>query len=127
MLSMYDQPLTHEILLQIKEALNRVNRRFLAITTADDFLVNDDGVDRLDSICMMLIAMGENLKHIDKITNGTMLSQYPEIDWKGAKGIRDIISHHYFDINAEIIFSVCDERLNALEEAIDKMLTKTKN
>jgi uncharacterized protein with HEPN domain len=47
---------------------------------------------------MMLIAIGENLKNLDKITGGTILPQYPEMDWKGAKGMRDIISHHYFDL-----------------------------
>ncbi|MES9856898.1 MAG: HepT-like ribonuclease domain-containing protein [Sedimenticola sp.] len=51
---------------------------------------------------MMLIAIGESLKSLDKITHGTLLKRYPEIDWKGAKGIRDILSHHYFDLDAEV-------------------------
>ena len=44
----------------------------------------------------MLIAIGESLKNLDKITGGSLLAKYPEVDWKGAKGARDIISHHYF-------------------------------
>jgi uncharacterized protein with HEPN domain len=40
---------------------------------------------------MMLIAIGESLKNLDKVTGGTLFSRYPEVDWKGAKGIRDII------------------------------------
>ena len=44
-------------------------------------------MDRLDAICMMLIAIGESLKNLDKVTGGRLLSKYPEIDWKGAKGI----------------------------------------
>ena len=45
---------------------------------------------------MLLIAIDEGLKNIDKITNGSLLSTYPEINWKGAKAMRDIISHQYF-------------------------------
>ncbi len=30
---------------------------------------------------MMLIAIGESLKNIDKITSGSLLTQYPQIDW----------------------------------------------
>jgi uncharacterized protein with HEPN domain len=35
---------------------------------------------------MMLIVIGESLKNLDKITEGTLLSQYPEVDWKKAMG-----------------------------------------
>ncbi len=87
----------------------------------DDFLVSEDGVDKLDGICMMLIAIGENLKNLDKVTNAKLLARHPEVDWKGAKGIRDIISHHYFDLNAEVVFSVCKERLPGLVAAVKAM------
>jgi uncharacterized protein with HEPN domain len=63
---------------------------------------------------------------LHKITDGELFEQYPEVDWKGAKGIRDIISHHYFDVDAEIIFSVCKERLPVLEQTIRKMKEKVK-
>ena len=71
---------------------------------------------------MMLIAIGESLKNLDKVTNGNLLAAHPEVDWKGAKGIRDIISHHYFDLNAEVVFSVCAERLPGLAQAVKVML-----
>lgn len=48
-------------------------------------------MERLESTCMLLIAIGESIKGIDKITSKELLPQYPEVDWKGAMGIRDII------------------------------------
>jgi hypothetical protein len=33
-----------------------VERRFAPIRSPDDFLASEDGIDRLDGICMMLIA-----------------------------------------------------------------------
>lgn len=38
---------------------------------------------------MMLIAVGENFKKIDKETDGNLLNDYPNINWTGVKGIRD--------------------------------------
>lgn len=72
------------------------------------------------------VDLGESLKYLDKITGGELLANYPEVDWKGAKGIRDIISHHYFDVDAEIIFSVCKERLPLLMQTVLKMKDELK-
>jgi uncharacterized protein with HEPN domain len=69
----------------------------------------------------MLIAIGENLKNLDKITGGTILPQYPEMDWKGAKGMCDIISHHYFDLDAEVVFDIYKDRIPGLIETVIKM------
>jgi uncharacterized protein with HEPN domain len=64
-------------------------------------------MEKFDSICMLLITIGERLKNLDKVTNDELLSEYPEIEWKKVKGLRDIISHQYFDVNSEAIFGVC--------------------
>ena len=124
---MFDRPLASEILLQILMAAQRIDRRFAPIESPDEFLDSDDGLDRMDAICMMLIAIGESLKNLDRVTAGTLLARHPDVDWKGAKGIRDIVSHHYFDLNAEVIFSVCKERLPGLIQAIRAMLKELDN
>ena len=49
-------------------------------------------MERLESTCMLLIAIGESIKGVDKLTNKELLTQFPKIDWKGAMGIRDIIA-----------------------------------
>jgi uncharacterized protein with HEPN domain len=119
---MYDVELINEILRQILEAGKRIERRFSAVQHSDDFLVTDDGLDRLDAICMMLIAIGESLKNLDKLTNGELLTRYPNVDWKGAKGARDIISHHYFDLNAEAVFGICRNDIPTLTTTVEKMI-----
>jgi uncharacterized protein with HEPN domain len=123
---MYDSELTHEILSQILKAVERIERRFASIEEPDDFLASEAGIDKLDGICMMLIAIGENLKNLDKVTGGQLFLTHPEVDWRGAKGIRDIISHHYFDLNADIVFSVCQERLPGLGQVVKMMLNEVK-
>ncbi len=101
---MYDKELVVEKLTQISDALDRVARRFEGIKSAEDFLASEQGLDMLDGICMMLIAVGENFKSIDRMTERKILTQYPDVNWRGVKGVRDVISHQYFNIDAEEIF-----------------------
>ena len=73
---------------------------------------------------MLLIAIGEGLKGVDKLTDKQLLVQYPEIDWKGAMGIRDIIAHHYFDLDGEIVYSVVKTKLPDMLVTIRAILKK---
>jgi len=123
---MFNKALVTNILQQIKEASQRVITRFEPITSANDFTNSTFGVEKLDAICMQLITIGESLKNLDKISNKELLVKYPEVDWRGAKGLRDIISHHYFDIDAEQIYWVCDKNIPQLHDVIDKMLSDLK-
>lgn len=115
---MYDRTLALAVLEQIHAALAIIADRFTGIETADDFASSSGGAERLDGICMQFMAVGEALKYIDKITDGGLLSGYPEIDWKGVMGFRDIIAHHYFDIDAEQVFWICDQERQPLATTI---------
>ena len=119
---MYDRDLAKEILFQILRSLDTVIQRFAPVESLADLTDSPSGMEKLDSICMQLIAIGEGLKNFDKITNFSLLREYPEINWKGAKAMRDIISHHYFEIDAEIIFEVCRNKIIPLRDTIKKIL-----
>jgi uncharacterized protein with HEPN domain len=67
---------------------------------------------------MQLINIGEALKRIDKITQQKLLNQYPQVEWLKVMGMRDIITHHYFDIDAETVYTVCDEHIPQLEKVL---------
>ena len=60
---MYDKDLTREILSQILNALNTVVDRFSPVKTVEDFTCSPEGMEKLDGICMQLIAIGEGLKN----------------------------------------------------------------
>lgn len=119
----YDKELVKEILSQILTALDKIIYRFSPVKQISDFTDTPTGMEKLDAICMQLIAIGEALKNLDKITDGKLLAKYPGVNWKGAKAMRDIISHHYFDIDAEIIFDVCKNKIPTLRDTIEKMLS----
>ena len=111
---MYDKSLVIDILKQIIEAIETVDERCSFVKHQDDFIDTKEGQEKLDSICMKLIAVGESLKKIDHLTDKKLLSNYPQIEWKKIKGIRDFISHHYFDLDAEMIFGICKDNIKDL-------------
>jgi uncharacterized protein with HEPN domain len=111
---MYDRELAIDILKNVIASMEHVIKRSQTIHSSSDFIRDDAGLEKLDSICMQLIATGEGLKQLDKITNGELLASHPDVDWKKAMGMRDIIAHHYFDIDHETVYSVCKERIPEL-------------
>ncbi len=122
---MYDKSLVLDILNQVIGAIEIVEERCSFAKTQDDFLDSKEGQEKLDGICMKLIAVGESLKKIDHFTNKTLLRQYPQIEWKKIKGIRDFISHHYFDLDAEMIFGICKENIAELLAVLKKIKIDT--
>jgi len=119
---MYDKELVIEIFQNIVWSLDQIRKRFQSIQSGNDFIKDDVGLEKLDSICMQLINIGEALKQIDKLTQASLLPNYPVIDWKKAKGLRDIITHHYFDVDAETIYTVCSEHVPDIKKVISKIL-----
>lgn len=119
---MSDQALVREILRQILQATQTIARRFGRIKSPADFTTSDEGMEKLDAICMQLIAIGESVKHLDRITNGALLSRYPGVEWKRIMGMRDVLSHHYFDLDAETVYEVCASHIPGLDQTIERML-----
>lgn len=106
---MFDKELALDSLHTIDSALKLIIERTSVVSTPDDFLRSPDGMLRLDAICMNLIALGETVKGFDKITHGEFLPRYPEIYWSGVMRMRDKIAHHYFEIDAEVVFSTIEK------------------
>ena len=119
---MYDNELLRERLTDILEALERIPRRFADIKSPSDFTDTDAGVDRMDSICMILIAVGEEFKAINRKTGSALLAHYPAVDWRGVIGVRDFLAHGYFRINAKQLFTICQDNVPLLIETVRKMI-----
>lgn len=73
---MRDRSLLLAILLQLEEAIDRVETRFWTITQPYDFTNSDRGLERLDAICMMLLTIRENIRRLEKVAGSNFLSNY---------------------------------------------------
>ena len=114
--------MTLHVLELIKTSLLEVEKRSERITEPNDFLISETGVILMDSICMKLSAIGESIKNLDKITNRELLSKYSEIPWKNVMGVRDFIVHHYFEVDADVIFEICKNDVPVLISVINRMI-----
>ena len=119
---MHDEELLYYSLKRIASTIERIIDNSKAIDYSQYYLLFPAGMERLESTCMLLLAIGESIKGIDKMTQKQLLSNYPEVDWKGVMGIRDIIAHHYFDIDESIVFDVVKNKLPGMLETINKMI-----
>ena len=123
---MHNKALILSTLEDIQYSLKLIQNRVKDINSSDDFLTNESGLEKLDSISMRLVAIGEGFKNIDKLSNNTLLQNYPQIPWKEVKGIRDILSHHYFDMDAEIIYNVSKNEIQKLIDIVNKIILDIK-
>ena len=120
---MFDKEIVLDSLQKMKAMLDLIKERTAAVKTANDFLCSSDGMMRLDAICMNLIALGEAVKGLNKQTGGQLLKNYPEVYWKGVMGIRDKISHHYFEIDTDVVFQTLEEDIPHMTPVVEKMIS----
>lgn len=76
---MFDKEIAVDSLYKISKAIDTIQERASVVSDLDELLSSPDGVMRLDAICMNLIALGEAVKGLDKLTNGELLPKYPEV------------------------------------------------
>ena len=108
----------YETLKNIDTAITRLQERTAQIHTVDDFLLSPIGMEKLDAACMVIIGLGEAIKTLDKLTDKQLLPTYPSIDWKKVMGARDVMAHHYFEVDADEIFSIIKNDIEPLKAAI---------
>lgn len=118
----FDTEIALDSFLKIKAMLELVAERASVVKEPNDFLCSSSGMMRLDAICMNLIALGETVKGLDKQTNGLLLKNYPEVYWKGVMGMRDKISHHYFEIDTDVVFRTIEEDIPQMKPVVEKII-----
>lgn len=114
------------LLKKIFQTVERILANSETITSPSFYLLTPSGMESLESTCMLLIAIGEGVKGVDKLTDKKLLSFYPEMDWKGVMGMRDIIAHHYFDLDAEIVYDVIKHDLPKLKDVLQQIIDDLK-
>jgi uncharacterized protein with HEPN domain len=73
----------------------------------------------LDAVLFRLLVVGEAAKSLDPAT----MAGAPEIPWRDYAGLRDVIAHHYFRVQRQIIEDTVRRDLPTLERAVETLLT----
>jgi uncharacterized protein with HEPN domain len=106
------------VITPLRKALERIQRKAEPLLAKPNLLETEEGEDLLDVICMQFLAAGEALKRLEKLQPGLLPTSFPDIDWRGAMGFRDVIAHQYFDLDAEQVLLICRDALPGVLAAI---------
>ena len=102
----------------IIESSNRISEYIKGksrVDFEDDFELQDAVVRRLEII-------GEAIKHLPQ----EFRDQHPDIAWRKATGMRDILIHNYDDIEFDQVWLTITEVLPAFKEQIKDLLESSK-
>lgn len=122
-----DKATTKELIDFILESLSLIKKRFSVINESDDFLKDDNGLEKLDAISMRIQSIGEALKNLYKRDKDFLLQVADSRYWSEVIKTRDFISHHYIDLDAETVFDICENELEELAKKIMHLKSKLEN
>jgi uncharacterized protein with HEPN domain len=102
-------------LLDIVEALEKIARHTAAGREAFD-------TDELVQTWVLhhLQILGEAAGGL----SGEFRGRHPEIPWRGILGMRNILVHHYFEIDKDAVWSVVEKDLPGLKSQIQAILAE---
>jgi len=118
---MYDKTLIIEIIEQLEQLIENLLESTLEISDIKQLPMTADGMLRLNGICMCFIVIGEEIKRIDKYSEKQLLPDYPLIPWKRIMGMRDRMSHGYFQIDIDIIFDALKNEIPPLLDVLKQI------
>ena len=91
--------------------------RFTAGLSFSD-LIRDEKA--YDAVVRNLEIIGEAAKHIGE----DLRKQLPDIEWRKAAGLRDMLAHAYFGIDNDILWDVVQNKVPQLAGAANAFLNK---
>lgn len=102
----------------------RVDDILEAILVIDESIKGYD-FDRFKSDRVIFYAVSRAIEIIGEAAKNIpddVLAKYPEVMWRGVKGMRDIIVHEYARLDKELVWSVATERIPDLKHTILQMI-----
>lgn len=73
---------------------------------------------RIDACAMGILQIGELVRNLTDEFKDT----HKEIPWKQIRAMRNIVAHHYGEVDAETVWDTIKEDIPSLKEFCEKML-----
>lgn len=109
------EPLRRD-LLYLKDAIKYTERAIDYVSNVDIQYLPADPM-RFDAVLRSLQIIGEAVKQMPD----EMRELRPDIPWAKITGIRNILVHHYFGIDSDIVIDVCTNHLQPLLAALQEI------
>lgn len=108
-------PRDQEALIDIFQAALRVIRFTEGVTQAE-LEVNEE---KQAAILYQVTIIGEATKRLSK----DFRSQHPEIPWKQMAGMRDIVTHHYDEVDPDVVWDVVQDDIPQLLTLLEPLVS----
>ena len=105
------------ILLSMLETIEKIIRYTSDYNSAEELYQNDRD---FDAAMMNFIVIGEQ---VGKLTDA-IRSKNEQINWQKINSLRNIIAHHYFGINVDIVWQIIRFDLPILKVDLNSLLNK---
>jgi len=98
----------------VLEAAGKI-RGYTADLSYSDFEKDSKTVD---AVIRNLEIIGEAVKHLPQ----ELRSRHTDIEWRKVAGLRDVLSHAYFEVDLGIVWEVVSTKLPTLESRVAGIL-----
>lgn len=75
-----------------------------------------------DAVIRNLEVIGEAAKHLPDEAKAAM----PDIEWAKAAAFRDVIAHHYFGLNVDVVWDVVRTKIPEIARSTDALLKRVR-
>jgi uncharacterized protein with HEPN domain len=107
----------HYILFSMLETTEKILRYTYGYQSAEELFQNDRD---FDATMMNFIVIGEE---VGKLTD-EVKAENEHINWQKIYTLRNIIAHHYFGINVDIVWEIISIDLPKLKDDLKMLLNK---
>jgi uncharacterized protein with HEPN domain len=107
-----------ERLADIGAAAERVSRAVEAMERAEAGGSEDEAQLAFDALLYRLVVIGEAVKALP----ADLLARQPQIPWQEIARLRDLLAHHYYRVDAQIIRRTVETPLSELRDAVARLL-----
>ena len=104
------------IILSMLQTIDKVLRYTSEYQSAEELYENDRD---FDASMMNFIVLGEESGKL----SDELKSRNPQINWAKVYGLRNIIAHHYFGINVDIVWQIIENDLPNLKTELERLIT----
>lgn len=115
----------HETFLNIRQSILMLQEWNEGLESTDEWTTSSSGMQKLAANSMLIEAIGEAVKKIEKRVGREFLNQRPEIPWQDVISMRNHIAHGYFELDDAYVFSVIKNDLAPLLEAVEYLISVT--
>ena len=98
----------------------RATRRIAEKTSPGSYEQFADDEDAFELVCYQILIIGEAVAFLPD----DLKAMHPDLDWRGMKGMRNVMAHVYFGVDRQIVWQTATVEVPRLRAAIEEYLRK---